>query len=390
MLFCFRFRFCFILSLLICSFGIQAQIQSIIEIDQWIDKEESVQSVDNQFVLIDFWATWCMPCLQAHPHVSRLQQANKDRLQVIGLSSEPTSKLYKFLEKHTLSFPIARDRNEYTFKKFNISSIPESILLSPNGEEIWRGHPADLNQNRLTSFFKKYAFQKGRKGKIRVWSQALLDEGSDQYVIDNGEDVNIINNNIIVKSLDHEQAFKVSFEEGSLLISGQMHELWSYLSCVAPPQYDCKNDACKSYYEIRIEGLPFTDITLEYVAHYLLAYLKVGLETKTRKMNSIELSINEAQKLWSSDVFSFSGQSSLSTFMYGEDFFEGDNMSLKRLAYNLSKGQLQLFTSKLDDPQFFDWSLETRSLKDLRKQLLKEYGVKSKEVKVKRKFYLLN
>src|SRR5438046_993974 len=54
-------------------------------VDRWVTSHPRTQG---KMVLIDFWATWCVPCCQAIPHLNELHRRFADRLVVVGLSQE--------------------------------------------------------------------------------------------------------------------------------------------------------------------------------------------------------------------------------------------------------------------------------------------------------------
>src|SRR4051794_31886870 len=60
-----------------------------------------------KWVIVNYWATWCSPCLKELPDISAFVAAHKDKVAAIGLDFEDAEKdeIEKFLSKHPLSYP---------------------------------------------------------------------------------------------------------------------------------------------------------------------------------------------------------------------------------------------------------------------------------------------
>src|SRR5215475_4114591 len=63
-----------------------------------------------KWVIVNFWATWCSPCLKELPDISAFVATHKDKVAAIGLDFEDAEKdeIEKFLQKHPLSYPVAQ------------------------------------------------------------------------------------------------------------------------------------------------------------------------------------------------------------------------------------------------------------------------------------------
>lgn len=123
---------------------IDGPVVSGIPISDWISEEVDLSK---QYVVIDFWATWCKPCLAAMPHMNDLYHQFKDRARFLGLSKEPKSRVIKS-GKAKFDYLNAVDTRGLLSRELGVSGIPHIVILNPNLKVIWRGHP-----NQLTAAF---------------------------------------------------------------------------------------------------------------------------------------------------------------------------------------------------------------------------------------------
>ncbi|QRM87724.1 redoxin family protein [Lacinutrix sp. WUR7] len=85
-------------------------------------------------VLINFWATWCPPCIAEMPNLQKLQDAYKDKVVFLFVSNEKKEVVNAFLFKNKYSFNVFTPTSESS--EFNISSIPRTFLINKEGKII--------------------------------------------------------------------------------------------------------------------------------------------------------------------------------------------------------------------------------------------------------------
>ena len=98
----------------------------------------------DKLLLIDFWATWCGPCIASFPHLEKLQEKYSDNLQIIAISDEKVDLVNNFLTKKNFNLSFLNDVDTKLFKRFNISQRPISALISKKGEFLWIGNSKDF------------------------------------------------------------------------------------------------------------------------------------------------------------------------------------------------------------------------------------------------------
>ncbi|MBW8638539.1 DsbE family thiol:disulfide interchange protein [Hoeflea sp. WL0058] len=94
--------------------------------------------VDGQLTLVNVWASWCVPCRQEHPLLMEL--ANDDRIRVVGVNyKDKNANALRFLGE--LGNPYAAvgvDPNGAAAIDWGVYGIPESFLVAPNGEIVFK------------------------------------------------------------------------------------------------------------------------------------------------------------------------------------------------------------------------------------------------------------
>jgi cytochrome c biogenesis protein CcmG, thiol:disulfide interchange protein DsbE len=86
-------------------------------------------------VLVNFWATWCPPCIEETPSLEKFStEMQKMGVEVIGVSvDEDPEALKKFVAQYHLTFPIARDPNQTASARFGTYKFPETYILDRDG-----------------------------------------------------------------------------------------------------------------------------------------------------------------------------------------------------------------------------------------------------------------
>jgi thiol-disulfide isomerase/thioredoxin len=87
-------------------------------------------------VVLDFWATWCGPCMQTMPQVERVMEEFKDkdvRLVAVNLQ-EDAKKIASVLERHKMHVTVALDRDGAVAEKYAANAIPQTVIVDREGK----------------------------------------------------------------------------------------------------------------------------------------------------------------------------------------------------------------------------------------------------------------
>lgn len=108
------------------------------------------KGADKHIFLVEFWATWCGPCMKSIPHLAELHKKHaKDGLVVLGISNEEPDTIAGFLsgkaKKMKLEMPyfVASDEEMDTQSVWmkDIEGIPYAFLVDKAGTIVWTGNP---------------------------------------------------------------------------------------------------------------------------------------------------------------------------------------------------------------------------------------------------------
>ena len=95
-----------------------------------------LETYKGKVVLVDFWASWCSPCLQSFPWMNELQQRHsKDGFVVLAVNMDQDRALADaFLKKTVVGFRIEYDPQGTIAQKFEVQAMPTSFLIDRSGK----------------------------------------------------------------------------------------------------------------------------------------------------------------------------------------------------------------------------------------------------------------
>lgn len=110
----------------------------------------SWDALSGKVVVLEFWATWCGPCIGQIPHVNQLIEKFKDRpVQFISITDEDESIVGPFLKHRPMSAWIGLDTNQSMLDAYQVFSIPHMVLVDKAGKIAAVVHPAQLSEQLL-------------------------------------------------------------------------------------------------------------------------------------------------------------------------------------------------------------------------------------------------
>lgn len=163
----------------------KVQIGSIspsIKVDSWVQGRSTNIIRAGQIYVLEFWATWCGPCVKAMPHVSELSKKYQDKIEFIGVNVwedqgggdfTAPAKVKQFMKDNPglMSYSVAIDTKDgYMASNWleaaGVDSIPKTVVIGRDQKVAFIGHPLELDlvlPDIVAGKFDAKAFEKRPK-----------------------------------------------------------------------------------------------------------------------------------------------------------------------------------------------------------------------------------
>ncbi len=124
----------------------------------------SLHDFGRQVVVLNFWATWCPPCVEETPGLEKFaEQMRPQGVTVLGVSvDQDGTALQNFATEQHLSFPILRDPDRSLAHRYGTFQFPETYIIDQDGRvaEKLIG-PMDWQDPRIAAFVRELAHKSG-------------------------------------------------------------------------------------------------------------------------------------------------------------------------------------------------------------------------------------
>lgn len=122
------------------------------------DQQHNISEWKDKVLVINFWATWCTPCLKEIPDFVTMQSQYEDRgLQFIGIALDDKEPVAEFASSTKINFPIllGGENGIALAKQLGnlVQAVPYTIIVNRKGQII-HTHPGELSKERLLDIVK--------------------------------------------------------------------------------------------------------------------------------------------------------------------------------------------------------------------------------------------
>lgn len=183
-----------------------------ISITDWIQNAPLDKDLKGKFIVLEFWATWCGPCIAAVPHLNELQKEfNQKDLYFISMTYEPVAPIKRLLKRIPFKSVVVTDTSNQTQIKYGdgvegLTTIPFTVLINNEGIIKWIGSPELLTRKLMADFIAG----RNLKSVEEIIEQASSKEGLDLEEVDIEKDTKEFSRLIMDKKIEYYYNIKES------------------------------------------------------------------------------------------------------------------------------------------------------------------------------------
>lgn len=136
------------------------------------------QPGDNKIYILNFWGTWCSPCLPEMDNLAKLQDANPNSIRIIGISDEVPSRLQSYLKKKPSKLWLASDPTFFLYKVFAFSYVGQSAIID-RGKIVALVRTDSINQVMINKLVRHQTVNSSAE-----INQAKVNNNADIFAVD--------------------------------------------------------------------------------------------------------------------------------------------------------------------------------------------------------------
>ena len=309
-----------------------------------IVSQNNITTFENQkLIMIDFWATWCAPCIVATKQLEYFQKKNSDKIFIVSLSDEGSEKVEKFLKRNPIELMVAVDFSKDHFSSFGVSSRPFAVVVDLTGRQVWKGHPSDFSEKILNDLFKKAPLRPELKLVADVFATKVSEKIMEEIPFDGKISIETATN--------IDDVFVVNQSKNNILFQGFLTDLYAKIYKVSELQIDNKI-VNNQKFVFRCSLSDWTD-NAQKIVDEVETILQIK-SIKSEKHSAVKnLVIKNSSLLWNTNQIIWDGQQN--NTLIGADRISANDISVSEIAKVLSKIKNQIYYFDYSNVDLHDW-----------------------------------
>lgn len=139
-----------------------------------------------KILIIEFWGTWCSPCIPALQHLDEIKNKYPNDVFVVGISDDSKERLTKFLTKRSVSVPLASEKDTKFNGLFSFNMVPHTIVADKNGKIIAITSPNEVTEDKIKEIIG------GKIANFKLKEEKEFDSKIDYFEADESTDYSVI------------------------------------------------------------------------------------------------------------------------------------------------------------------------------------------------------
>ncbi len=359
---------CFInkrFSLVIICILIATYSSGQIKVSEFLQESKIASSESNKLFFVDFWATWCGPCITAKEHLGVLQKQFPNDLYIVSLTKENPLIVERFLKKKPSGLAVAIDYYGETFRDYNVKVLPEGVLFNAKGKVLWQGGAPDLKKEIVSRFLR----QQTAKASVASFFSviAIEEERIAEYIPTEALEIKPLTQNI--------ETLEVVDNDNYLKLTGSLKSIVGYLARIYKNQI-VLDESLDTNYEVYFKK-PFN--ANENLAFKLITEMNLGIERQEGEGEGIRFVV-ETPRFWDTNQIDWGKNNA--KYLVGDSQIKADNVSLKDMAYELA----YILDMPVIVPEeseislsLHDWDFHYKFFQLMQSDLEDNYGIKAEK-----------
>ena len=342
-------------------------IHGQLRISEEIKPSEIVTSDAHKLYLIDFWATWCGPCVSAKKYLGVLQKQFPEDLYIISLTQETPEVVRKFLKKHETGLAIAIDYDKETFRKYGIRSLPNSILFSADGEMLWNGHPSNLKAQDIKNYLRRSPSAVSRDAFIKLQAYKKVSaEKTEEHITEREIEISEIKNGPEILEIDTNQDFTI--------YKGNLKSILAYLTGVSNHQMHLSPEVKNGFYRIVVKQGGRKERNL---LKHVMRELRIRYDYNNVQGEVLVLDSNNPN-LWNTEQIEWGTDNP--KYLIDDTQIQADNVTFEDIKYRLAFVLEMPVIGEIESGDTeHDWQVHYKYFQLMRSDLLDNYGINAEK-----------
>jgi uncharacterized protein (TIGR03435 family) len=351
------------------------------------------KNIEGKFIVLEFWATWCAPCLSAVPHLNELHDNFKNRKDLLFLSMtyEKPEKTKRTLEKIPFKTVVVSDQTKLNEANFNVDEIPHTVLIDNKGVIRWIGIPTELNSSIIENLLNGTNIS---KGNLNIATEKKQEKVTEEQEPANSIDITLelLKDNkayyvfSVINAAENEDvmAFEALWKGKYIDLNNNLKSMISKI--IKKPEYQIiiPNELVENKYNIFYKNSNKIEINehIKLLKNNLLTSLNLTEKVEIKKVEVYNLKVENAEKL------NFSPNEEEKQRHNGSNttHFIFSNSNIETLIRDVGNYHKIIIFNETEQDKNLDFIIRKGNLTELINDL-KEYGLRLEKVSKEIEFY---